>query len=91
MHTIMHAHVHRFANVKMHISQPSAMLACPQTEVHVCPKTCVDVQVHDCGPIGNDCHLAGGALAEDPLTSAEPKVEGDFYAVTPRHFNIMRR
>ncbi len=50
-----------------------------------------DVLVHDCGPMGNDCHLAQGALAEGPLTSAAPKVEGDFYARQPRHFNIMRR
>ena len=29
--------------------------------------------------------------AEPKVAAAEPKVEGDFYAVTPRHFNIMRR
>jgi len=50
-----------------------------------------DVLVHDCGPMGNDCHLAQGPLGEGPLTAATPKVEGDFYAVRPRHFNIMRR
>jgi hypothetical protein len=46
-----------------------------------------DVLVHDCGPMGNDCHLDSGAMAEGPLTTATPKVcSGALGLSVPRFF-----
>jgi hypothetical protein len=43
--------------------------------------------VHDCGPMGNDCHLDSGAMAEGPLTTATPKVRADALGLSvPRSY-----
>ncbi len=43
--------------------------------------------MHDCGPMGNDCHLDSGAMAEGPLTTATPKVcAGALGLSVPRFF-----
>ena len=40
--------------------------------------------MHDCGPMGNDCHLDSGAMAEGPLTTATPKVRADALGLSVR-------